>query len=89
MNTTDQASDARRRRRRHGESCKSEAVSACRQPGLSIAAIAMSRGVNAKLPRRWVVEAERIGAPVAERAEKATRAPIENGPGFVDSAALL
>ena len=38
---------------------KAEAVAACRQPGVSIAAVAMSRSVNANLLRRWVVEAER------------------------------
>ena len=51
----------RRRRRRHSAEFKAEAVAACRQPGVSIAAVAMSRSVNANLLRRWVVEAERVG----------------------------
>jgi transposase-like protein len=49
----------RRRRRRHSAEFKAAAVAACRQPGVSIAAVAMSRSVNANLLRRWVVEAER------------------------------
>jgi transposase-like protein len=49
----------RRLRRRHSAEFKAEAVEACRQPGVSIAAVALSRSVNANLLRRWVVEAER------------------------------
>ena len=30
-------------------------VQACRQPGVSIASVAMSHGLNAKLLRRWLV----------------------------------
>ena len=51
----------RRRRRRHSASFKAEAVAACRRPGVSIAAAALARGLNANLLRRWVVEAERTG----------------------------
>lgn len=36
------------------------AVAACRQPRGSIAAMALSRLMNAILLRRWVVEAERL-----------------------------
>jgi hypothetical protein len=45
----------RRRRRRHSELFKAEAVGACQQEGVSIAAVALARGVNANLLRRWVV----------------------------------
>lgn len=62
MHTTEQAvTIGRRRRRRHSVEFKSEAVAACRQPGVSIAAAALARGLNANLLRRWVVEAERAG----------------------------
>ena len=57
----------RRRRRRHSELFKAEAVGACQQPGISIAAVALARGLNAALLRRWVKQAERSGAPIAIR----------------------
>ena len=52
----------RRRRRQHSAQFKAEAVAACRQPGVSIAATAMARSINANLLRRWVAEAERAQA---------------------------
>lgn len=57
---------SRRRRRKHSAEFKAEAIAACRKPGVSIAAAAMQRSINANLLRRWVVEAERAeaGAPV-------------------------
>jgi transposase len=56
--TSDQQAGARQRRRKHSDEFKADAVAACMQPGVSIAAIAMARGVNANLLRRWVQEAE-------------------------------
>jgi transposase len=50
--------DGRRRRRRHSDEFKAAAVTACMQPGVSIAAVAMAHGVNANLLRRWVNDAE-------------------------------
>ncbi len=60
----------RRRRRTHSAEFKAEAVTACRKPGVSIAAAALARSINANLLRRWVVEAERAEAArvVAPRA---------------------
>jgi len=49
----------RRRRRVHSAEFKAEAVAACRRAGVSIAAAALERSINANLLRRWVVEAER------------------------------
>ena len=51
----------RRRRRTHGVEFKAQVVAACILPGVSIAATAMTHGVNANLARRWVLEAERRG----------------------------
>jgi transposase len=48
----------KRRRRRHSEEFKAEAVAACRAPGVSLASVALARGLNANLLRRWVVNAE-------------------------------
>jgi transposase len=57
VDTTGQGS-GRRRRRNHSEQFKAEAVAACLVPGVSIAAVAMARSINANLLGRWVVEAE-------------------------------
>ena len=48
----------RRRRRLHSDGFKADAVAAAAQPGMSMAAVAMARGINANLLRRWVREAE-------------------------------
>jgi transposase len=53
-----QAGGQRRRRRLHSDEFKADAVAACTQPGVSMAAVALSLGVNANLLRRWVREAE-------------------------------
>jgi transposase len=63
----------RRRRRQHSAQFKAEAVAAARQPGVSIAAAAMARSLNANLLRRWVVEAER--AEAASTVPKVLAAP--------------
>jgi transposase len=44
-----------RRRRRHSDEFKAQAVRACEQPGVSTAAVALAHGVNANLLRRWVL----------------------------------
>lgn len=43
-----------RRRRLHSEEFKTRAVQACKQPGVSMAAVALANGINANLLRRWV-----------------------------------
>ena len=48
----------RRRRRLHSDEFKADAVAAAAQPGMSTAAVAMARGINANLLRRWVRDAE-------------------------------
>jgi transposase len=59
-----QVADGRRRRRLHSAEFKAEAVGACMQAGVSMAAVAMARGINANLLRRWVrAEEERDGGP--------------------------
>lgn len=54
----DQQPGTRRRRRKHSDEFKANAVAACMQPGMSMAAVAMSNGINANLLRRWVQEAQ-------------------------------
>lgn len=47
-----------RRRRKHSAEFKAGVISACQQPGVSSAAVALANGVNANLVRRWVKRAE-------------------------------
>lgn len=54
----DQPPVSRRRRRTHSDEFKADAVAACSQPGVSMAAIALAHGINANLLRRWVRDAE-------------------------------
>lgn len=83
MNTTEQLIDTgRRRRRTHSAHFKAEAVGACQQPGVSIAAVALARGLNAAMLHRWVKAAERSRSPIAIR----TTVPnerIDNSESFV------
>jgi transposase len=57
MDTSDHGI-VRRRRRTHSAELKAKVVSACRHPGVSIAAVALASGLNANLLRRWVVTEE-------------------------------
>ena len=83
MRTTEQVVGiGRRRRRSHSPLFKAEAVGECQQPGVSIAAIALARGLNASVLRRWVKEAERSGVPIATRGSASSLA-IEGGQNFV------
>jgi transposase len=83
VRTTEQAIGiGRRRRRSHSPLFKAEAVGECQQPGVSIAAIALARGLNASVLRRWVKEAERSGIPIAIRGSASSLA-IEGGQNFV------
>ncbi len=50
----EQVAGSRRRRRFHSDEFKATAVAACMQPGMSMAAVAMTHGINANLLRRWV-----------------------------------
>ena len=45
---------ARQRRRRHSAEFKAEAVAACQKPGVSMAAAALERSINANLLRRFL-----------------------------------
>ena len=43
-----------RRRRTYPKSLKAQIVAECRQPGASMAGIALSHGINANLVHRWI-----------------------------------
>jgi transposase len=68
VNTTGQVVETgRRRRRTHSAHAKAEAMGACQQAAVSIAAVALARGLNAAMLHRWVKQAERSGRPIAIR----------------------
>ena len=43
-----------RHRRTHSIEFKTDLVTMCRQPGISVSAVALAHGVNANLVRRWM-----------------------------------
>lgn len=53
---------AKRTRRRHAEDLKRTVVAACRQPGASVAGVALAHGLNANMVRRWLREREGLDA---------------------------
>ena len=72
----------RRRRRRHSAAFRAEAVAACQHAGVSVAAVALARGLNANLLRRWVLQAERGILLVPSRSAGPNPA-VEHPEGFV------
>ena len=62
-------------RRRHSAELKARVLAACNEPGASIAAVALSHGLNANLVRKWLVgrglKRAGIQAPVAMVASSA------------------
>lgn len=50
----DGAVEGGRRRRTHSLEFKARVMQACRQPGVSVASVALSHGLNANLVRRWL-----------------------------------
>ena len=64
----------RRRRRLHSDEFKAYAVAAASQPGMSMASVALARGINANLLRRWVREAELPPAKALAKAGPAASA---------------
>ena len=58
MNTSEIELPSRRTRRRHAPEFRDRVVQACRQPGVSIAAVALANGLNANMVRKWLIEAE-------------------------------
>jgi transposase len=67
---------AARTRRRHSPQFRAQVVSACLQPGVSIAAVALANRLNANLVRRWVKEhREGMGSVVV--ADKKGQSQVE------------
>jgi transposase len=66
-------------RRRHGAELKAMVLAACNEPGASIAAVALSHGLNANLVRNWLVgrglKRTGVQAPVAVMTSAAADVP--------------
>lgn len=80
MDTLPAVLPGRRRRRRHSDEFKARAVAQCRQPGVSIAGVALANGLNANLLRRWVVDSEQAavsGAAVTTKRKPSRSASAE------------
>ena len=75
-------------RRRHSREFKTEVLQACREPGASVAGIALARGVNANLVHRWLRLAAPASALVSMPAAKAYERPAEDGGGDGEFVAL-
>ena len=79
-----QVSGDRRRRRLHSDEFKANAIASVAQPGVSMASVAMSLGINANLLRRWVRDAEMPSGGTAEgKAPKALPGAKPEAPSFV------
>lgn len=56
-------------RRRHDTELKTLVLDQCKQPGASVARIALSHGLNANLVHKWRRKARQGKAPVVARSE--------------------
>jgi len=84
MDTSGIELPSRRTRRRHTPEFREQVVQACRQPGVSIAAVALANGLNANMVRKWVIDAEArparspaadLGAPAPDDDKPTPSAP--------------
>ena len=63
---------AGRKRGRYSDEFKRQVMAACKQPGVSTAAVALANGLNANLLRRWISESQaRLSKPAAAKQTKA------------------
>ena len=68
MHTLDiQLPGAGRRRGRYSNEFKLQLMAACKQPGVSTAAVALANGLNANLLRRWISESRLPAAKAAKQ----------------------
>lgn len=76
MDTTEAKAEvarpAKRSWRRHGDEFKAHVVAMARQPGTSMAAVALANGLNANMLRRWVREFEAPAARSSVRESRST-----------------
>lgn len=70
-----------RRKRTHSAALKAEVLAACAEPGASVAAIALARGLNTNLVHKWRRQATRIA--VKSPSATTVRLPPSAGSEFV------
>lgn len=74
----------RRTHRTYTPAFKAELVAACQQPGVSIAALASSHGMNANVLHRWLKENARTGCHQhAESQQSVAPEPLSAAPTFI------
>ena len=73
----------RRRRRTHSPAFKAHVLQACSQPGVSIAAVALSNGLSANLVRRWLNGRDVSGAAAVQATQLSASLSPTGGDGFV------
>jgi len=67
-----------RHRRKHTIDFKTDLVTMCSQPGISVSAVAQAHGVNANLLRRWMKQYPADGkAPLAPASSKLVPVQVE------------
>jgi transposase-like protein len=67
-----------RHRRTHTLEFKTELVAICRQPGISVSAVALAHGVNSNLVRRWMMQFPVVASlPVASAPTKFVPVQVE------------
>ena len=65
---------AGRRRGRYSNEFKHQLMAACKQPGVSTAAVALANGLNANLLRRWISESRLPAKPANAKRTRALAA---------------
>ena len=83
MNTIEVSTRGGRRRRRHTVEFKSKVIEACRQPGVSIAGVALANGLNANMLRKWVIDGEHQLARPAPSVAATAEPPASPQPTFI------
>jgi transposase len=80
-------------RRRHSAELKAKVLAACNEPGASIAAVALSHGLNANLVRKWLVgrglKRTGLAVPIAVKATTAATAHSTAAPLLAADARFL
>lgn len=73
----------RARRRTYSREFKAQIVSACKQPGISVAAIARMHDMNDNMVHRWLREAEQSGADLGPTVPPSESLSVVPAPAFV------